>query len=71
VAETLTESIRRRVREKSGECPTCHQPTAEGGVRQVAQDIGLSHTTLWRFMRGHQATSDVLDKIVTWLDAPQ
>ena len=71
MAETFTDSLRRRVRERSGECPTCHQPTQDGGIRAVSDAIGMAHTTLWRFLRGHQITSDQLDKIVAWLDAEE
>jgi hypothetical protein len=66
--ESFTDSVRRRIRERSGECPTCHQPTREGSIRGIADVIGMSHTTLWRFLRGGDITGRNLDKVIAWLE---
>jgi hypothetical protein len=68
MSESFTDSVRRRIREQSGECPTCHQPTSDGGIRRVADAIGISHTSLWRFLRGGDITGRNLDKMIAWLD---
>lgn len=74
--ETLTETLRRRVREAAGvtTCPTCGQPTPiEGGVRSLAASIGIPHAVLWRFLGGKDMTGRNLDIIEAWLsrEAPR
>lgn len=66
-AETMTEGLRRQVRERSLFCPTCGQPTSPDGVRGLAGQIGVPHTVLWRFLKGSDATGRTLDKIAAWL----
>ena len=67
---SFTDDLRRRVREKAGVCPTCGQPTTDGGIRALAEATGVQHTTLWRFLRGGVAQSTVIDRLVRWLDEP-
>ncbi len=67
---SLTDSLRKRVAERTGLCPTCGQPTNEGDVRALAADIGIPHTVLWRFLKGHDATGRTLDTIDAWLSTP-
>ena len=66
-AETLTEGMRRRLLEFC-ECPTCHRPINDGGLRALADQIGIVHTVLWRFMRGGDMTGRNLDKVAAFLD---
>jgi hypothetical protein len=66
--ETMTAWLRRRLAARSGVCPTCHQPTKEGGVRALAAEIGLPPTVVWRFLKGNDMTGRNLDKVVAWLD---
>lgn len=65
---TLTERLREQVRAAAKTCPTCGQPTEAGGARRLAGKIGVSHTTLWRFLRGDPCSSDTLDSIDAWLN---
>jgi transcriptional regulator with XRE-family HTH domain len=64
---TFTEGLRTRLRSAFGVCPTCGQPT-EHSTREIADEIGLSHTTLWRFLKGKKPSADVVDRLVDWLD---
>lgn len=71
MTESLTEGLRRQVREKGVECPTCHQPTVDGGIRGLASSMGVPHSVLWRFLQGKDATGRTLDKIAAWLQEPK
>lgn len=64
---TLTERLRRDVRAAGLICPTCGQPTADRGIRGLADAIGIPHSVLWRFIQGKDATGRTLDKIDAWL----
>jgi transcriptional regulator with XRE-family HTH domain len=43
----------------------CHQKRI--GLRPLAKEIGVSHTTLSRFMNGNSVDSDTLKKILLWI----
>jgi hypothetical protein len=64
---TLSDGIRSRLKAQAMTCPTCHQPTVGGGVRGLADKIGVGHSTLWRFINGQSCNSDLLDKVEAWL----
>jgi hypothetical protein len=65
--ESLTDGIRRRVRERIGACPTCGAATS--GTRPVATAIGVPNTVLWRFLKGGDMTGRNLDKLAAWLES--
>ena len=67
---SFTDELRQRVRERLAFCPTCGQPTTEGGVRAQSDAIpGVSHTTLWRFLTGRgDPSGKLIDTLVAWLD---
>lgn len=67
MSETLTESLRRRLNERVA-CPTCHQPLPGKNVRDMAAEIGLPHTVLWRFLRGGDMQGRNLDIIAGYLE---
>lgn len=64
MAETLTESIRRRLRERIA-CPECGNTTV--ALRPLGRMIDVPFTSLHRFLNGRSATSQTLDKIAAWL----
>ena len=66
-SETFTEGLRRRLGEFSA-CPTCHRPINDGGTRKLAEQVGVNHTTLWRFLRGGDMNGRGIDKVVSFLD---
>ena len=66
--ETFTAGLRRRLEADRWRCPTCHQPTGGGGVRGLAELIGVNHATLWRFLRGGDMTGRNIDLVVAFLD---
>jgi hypothetical protein len=70
MTETFTDSLRRRLREHALICPTCGQSTEAGGIRALAKRSGVTHTTLWRFMRGSDVTGTTIDAIVKFLGGP-
>lgn len=55
----LTELLRKYVKEEFC-CPTCGVPRH---FREVADKIGVNHTTLWRFMRGGKPSANLLDAL--------
>ena len=65
---TFTDRLRERTRTTlGGPCPTCGQPTG-GATRESATTLGISHTTLWRFLRGGKPSALLVDRLVDWLD---
>lgn len=64
--ETLTESIRRRLRETTATCPACGQSTGQS-LRALGEATGVPFTGLSRFLKGGDMTGRNLDKIDVWL----
>lgn len=62
---SLTASLRKRLCAAMGRCPTC----GHGGMhqREAARLIGVSVSTVCRFLQGKSASSDFLDKLEAWL----
>jgi hypothetical protein len=65
--ESLTESLRRRLRDHNPACPTCGQPTGSS-LRALGEQVGVPFTVLARFLKGGDATGRTLDKIAAYLD---
>lgn len=64
---TYTDRLRERLRAAFGApCPTCGSPTG-GSVRRQAEAIGVTHTALWRFLRGGRPSADLIDRAEAWL----
>ena len=70
MTETFTDSLRRRLLEASKFCPTCGQPTTEGGMRALGRKIGVAPMTVSRFLSGRDVQSDTIDAIVKYLGGP-
>jgi hypothetical protein len=65
-SETLTGSLRRRLRETNPACPTCGQPTGQS-LRALGEATGVPFTVLGRFLKGADMTGRNLDKIDAFL----
>jgi hypothetical protein len=64
--ETLTENLRRRLRERI-ECPTCYQPMPGDTQAKLAAEVGLAPSILSRFLNGKDMTGRNLDKVAAYL----
>jgi len=67
--ETLTDSIRRRLREHAGTCPTCGQPNGMS-LRKLGDATGVPFTVLARFLKGGDMMGRNLDLVDHWLSQP-
>lgn len=65
--KSFTAALRKRLADHVGTCGECGRP--KESLRSIAAEIGMNHTTLWRFLGGKGITSDVVDLLVPWLDA--
>ena len=65
--ESLTASLRRRLSESRGICPTCGQPRSGESLRALGAATGIPFTVLARFLRGGEATGRTLDAIDAYL----
>lgn len=58
---TLTEEVREKLREEAGRCPTCgHASTT---TRDLGRKLGVSYTSLWRFLGGGTPSAGLLDRL--------
>ena len=64
----FTDQLRIRVQAVLGVCPTCGQPVGTINLSELAKEVGTSHTTIWRFLRGGRPSATLVDQIVDWLD---
>lgn len=67
MAETLQESLRRRLIAARGLCPTCGQPAPGDSLRALGTATGVPFTVLARFLKGGEATGRTLDAIDRYL----
>jgi transcriptional regulator with XRE-family HTH domain len=65
--ETFTVGLRSKLLAKMDPCPTCQQPRAAESLRVVAKDLGVAHSTLWRFLQGKSPSARLVDKLVVYL----
>lgn len=68
IPESMTDALRRRLLEGIA-CPTCHQPLPGESTRKLADAMGMTHTGLWRFLKGGDMTGRNLDKVDAYLKA--
>ena len=66
--ETLTASLRRRLRESQPTCPTCGQPTGTS-LRALGESVGVPFTVLARFLKGGDMMGRNLDLVAAYLAA--
>ena len=69
-ADSVTEMVREglRIVMDGSLCPTCHNPVSTRvPLRDVGAAIGVSASTLSRFLRGSSIDSDTLDRIYEWV----
>ena len=52
---------------KLGELIKEYRYATRTGIRDLAREIGVSHSTLSRFERGYSIDSDTLKKILLWV----
>lgn len=50
-----------------GEVIRCYRRITDVGIREVAQEIGVSHGTLSRIERGDQMDAYTMMKLLRWL----
>ena len=50
-----------------GEVIRCYRRITDAGIREVAQEIGVSHGTLSRIERGDQMDAYTMMKLLRWL----
>ena len=62
--ETLSDSLRWKLREALSPCDTCK--TYQKSQRQLARDIGILDSTIVQFLKGKAIDSGTLDKIVRY-----
>lgn len=65
--KSFTAALRKRLADHVGTCSECGRP--KESLREVASEVGVAHSTLWRFLGGAGLSSAVVDQLVPWLDA--
>lgn len=59
------ERLRTRLRTAVGTCPCCKRP--RGLTKPLAAEVGVNHSTLWRFLKGSTPTPPLVEKLEKWL----
>ena len=65
---SYTSDLRARASALLAPCPTCKRPTLS--VRDLAAQVGVSHSTLWRFLAGKAPSAKLVDALTAFLGPP-
>lgn len=67
----FTNALRLRVSSRIECCETCGQPKKGNSIRKLASDIGVNHSSLWRFLTGKLPSATMVDKLIAWLEGEE
>lgn len=65
MAERFTDQLRARL---APPCPTCGHVRIPPSSADLADELGVSRSTLWRFLNGAAPSAKLVDAIVAFLD---
>jgi len=63
----IVAQLRAQLTENVKACPTCG--ATQGQKAKMARDLGVTPMTLNKFLKGGRTSSDMIDKVYTYLEA--